>query len=214
MARNKKMSDKPVVFSALEVANICGVVNQTAINWIRNNYMKAFKTPGGQYRVYPEDLIEFMEKRSMRIPPDLLDCCKDKVVVPPRTVLIVDDDRALNDVIAKYLSKHCTGIQVFQAYDGFDAGTQLVIKQPKTVILDLDLPGIDGLKLCHRIKESEAFGKPAILVVTGLQDENVENECRQLGVERFFKKPLQMEELSKAVNSVVVQEENVPSVEE
>ena len=139
---------------------------------------------------------------------------KDKVVVPPRTVLIVDDDRALNDVIAKYLSKHCTGIQVFQAYDGFDAGTQLVIKQPKTVILDLDLPGIDGLKLCHRIKESEAFGKPAILVVTGLQDENVENECRQLGVERFFKKPLQMEELSKAVNSVVVQEENVPSVEE
>lgn len=209
MARIKKMSDKPVVFSALEVANICGVVNQTAINWIRNNYMKAFKTPGGQYRVYPEDLVEFMEKRNMRVPPELLDCCKDKVVVPPKTVLIVDDDHALNDVMAKYLKKHCQDIQIFQAFDGFDAGTQLVIKQPKTVILDLDLPGIDGIKLCHRIKESEAFGKPSILVVTGLQDENVEAECRQLGVERFFHKPIQMEELTKAINSVVVSEDDV-----
>ncbi|MBP5251612.1 MAG: helix-turn-helix domain-containing protein, partial [Treponema sp.] len=45
------------VYSALEVAKICGVVNQTAINWIKNGYLKAFKTPGGQFRVYPEDLL-------------------------------------------------------------------------------------------------------------------------------------------------------------
>ena len=44
---------KSVVYSAMEVAKICGVVNQTAINWIRNNYLKASTTPGGQFRVYP-----------------------------------------------------------------------------------------------------------------------------------------------------------------
>ena len=43
MASNKEVK-KPVVYSALEVAKICGVVNQTAINWIKNNYLKAFKT--------------------------------------------------------------------------------------------------------------------------------------------------------------------------
>ena len=47
------------IFSALEVANLCGVVNQTAINWIRNGYLKAFTTPGGQYRIYAEDLMAF-----------------------------------------------------------------------------------------------------------------------------------------------------------
>ena len=51
-----KDSRKTIVYSALEVANICGVVNQTAINWIRNGYLKAFSTPGGQYRVYQDDL--------------------------------------------------------------------------------------------------------------------------------------------------------------
>ena len=70
MKQNKPTSS--IVYSALEVANICGVVNQTAINWIRNDYLKAFKTPGGQYRIYPDDLVEFMRQRNMRIPTEVL----------------------------------------------------------------------------------------------------------------------------------------------
>ncbi|HUW42488.1 MAG TPA: helix-turn-helix domain-containing protein, partial [Rectinemataceae bacterium] len=66
-----KSAKKVRIFSALEVANLCGVVNQTAINWIRNGYLKAFTTPGGQYRIYAEDLTEFLDSRGMRIPPEL-----------------------------------------------------------------------------------------------------------------------------------------------
>ena len=61
-------TEKPSVFSALEVANVCGVVNQTAINWIRGGHLKAYKTPGGQYRVYPEDLVDFLKKRNIARP--------------------------------------------------------------------------------------------------------------------------------------------------
>ena len=57
-----KDSNKTIVYSALEVANICGVVNQTAINWIRNGYLKAFSTPGGQYRIYLDDLVDFIKE--------------------------------------------------------------------------------------------------------------------------------------------------------
>ena len=69
---NKKdFEEKSVVFSALEVAKLCGVVNQTAINWIKGNHLKAYQTPGGQFRVYPEDLYDFMMSRNMRIPEEL-----------------------------------------------------------------------------------------------------------------------------------------------
>ena len=68
-----KKTSKVKIYSALEVANICGVVNQTAINWIRNGYLKAFSTPGGQYRVYKDDLIEFLTTRGIRLPEDLLE---------------------------------------------------------------------------------------------------------------------------------------------
>ena len=43
--RMGKKGKKLKIFSALEVANLCGVVNQTAINWIKNGYLKAFTTP-------------------------------------------------------------------------------------------------------------------------------------------------------------------------
>ena len=72
-----KRENKLKIFSALEVANMCGVVNQTAINWIKNGYLKAFTTPGGQYRVYSENMIEFLEGRGMNIPDVLLPFVKD-----------------------------------------------------------------------------------------------------------------------------------------
>ncbi len=194
-----RKTNRPVVYSALEVANICGVVNQTAINWIRSEYLKAFKTPGGQYRVYPEDLVEFMEKRGMKVPTELMDQCESKVVVTPHTILIVDDDKAFNEVMAEYIKKHDENAQITQTFDGFEAGLFMVQKLPKCIILDLDLPGIDGVKLCQRLYESDALGHPSVIVVTAMQDEELEAKCRSFGVKEYFKKPLTLSQVAEAV---------------
>lgn len=96
-----KSSKRVRIYSALEVANLCGVVNQTAINWIRNGYLKAFTTPGGQYRVYAEDLLAFLDERGMRVPPGLSGA-EDLPGPDWDALLIVDDDRALNELTKKY----------------------------------------------------------------------------------------------------------------
>ena len=78
----------------MEAAKICGVVNQTAINWIRKGSLKASTTPGGQYRVYPEDLIDFMKRNNMNVPQKLLESVqrsvpqqeKKKIKLVPRIV--------------------------------------------------------------------------------------------------------------------------------
>jgi len=199
---NKK-NDKPEVFSALEVANICGVVNQTAINWIKGGHLKAFTTPGGQYRVYPDNLAEFMKSRNMRIPEELAVKCSASVLAK-KSVLIVDDDRGLNTVIAKFLQKKYSGasFEIFQAFDGFEAGVLMNEHHPGILILDLDLPGVDGFSLCKRIKEDTSFGKPLIVVVTALEDSDVENRVRELGVKHFFKKPLNLLEIAEAIGQI------------
>ena len=69
--------------------------------------------------------------------------------------------------------------------------------------LDLDLPGIEGLDLCRRIKESEVFGKPAVIVVTALQDDNLEKKCLDLGVSHFFNKPINFLELVDVIKKVL-----------
>ncbi len=194
--------NKPVVYSALEVANICGVVNQTAINWIRNGYLKAFKTPGGQFRVYPDDLAEFMEGRNMDVPDDVAACCTRRRY-GSRSLLIVDDDKGLNTVVAKYMQKQLSGIEVLQAFDGFEAGSQMAERKPSCLILDLDLPGIDGFELCKKINENKNFGSPAIIVVTALENQEVEAQVKSLGVKQFFRKPLNLADLVQVVEEVV-----------
>ena len=81
-----KSGKKIRIFSALEVANICGVVNQTAINWIKNNHLKAFTTPGGQYRIYAEDLLDFLQSRGMRVPEELQEIAQTK----KKKILIIE----------------------------------------------------------------------------------------------------------------------------
>ncbi|MBQ6028397.1 MAG: response regulator [Treponema sp.] len=187
------------VYSALEVARLCNVVNQTAINWIKACHLKAFKTPGGQYRVYPEDLESFMRGRKMQIPQELLEAASLKN--HGKSILIVDDDKGLNSVLAKYLEKNFEGLEIFQAFDGFEAGARCSQAKPGCVILDLDLPGVDGFSLCERLSKDEYFGKPAIFVITALQDEGLEERALSLGAQKLFKKTISMDAVAERVKA-------------
>ena len=190
---------KRPVYSALEVARLCGVVNQTAINWIKSGHLKAFKTPGGQYRVYPEDLALFMASRRMQVPQEVVEATAQKTKSQSKTLLIVDDDKGLNSVVAKYLEKTFEGVEIFQAFDGFEAGAICSQAKPGFVILDLDLPGVDGFSLCERLSKDDSFGRPKILVVTALQDAGLEDRALSLGAQKLFKKPIAMESLVQPV---------------
>jgi len=188
-----KKEKKVRIFSALEVADICGVVNQTAINWIKNGFLKAFMTPGGQYRVYAEDLLTFLTSRGMRIPAELVEAEES----PPdwRRILIVDDDENINTLIKRFLTRRLPGATIMQAFDGFEAGKQISEGKPGVILLDINLPGIDGHKLCRRIKEDPALGSPVIIAITGLTDTGLERTIIGEGADAFFAKPLDFEKL-------------------
>ena len=200
----EKGEERPVVYSALEVANYCGVVNQTAINWIKNGHLKAYKTPGGQFRVYPDDLAEFMTERKMRVPDDVLvQCTKNSQENRKIKILFVDDDESFNNVSVSLLQKSLPDAEIYQAYDGFEAGSMAVKKMPDCLILDLSLPGVDGIKICRTISTSDAFGKPQIIIVTAMEDEETEKNCRDLGVKYYFRKPVFIPELVTAVKELM-----------
>ncbi len=199
--KEQNKENKPVVYSALEVANICGVVNQTAINWINTGHLKAFKTPGGQYRVYPDDLLSFMKDRKMYIPQALLDSCSSATT--EKTLLVIDDDVGFNAVVVKFISERISDIKINSAHDGFEAGVQMSSLKPRCIVLDIDLPGVNGIELCKKIHDTEIYGKPKIIVVTGLQDSDVEKKVKDLGADFFFRKPLQLADLNKAVEEAL-----------
>ena len=190
MARNEKQVR---IYSALEVAHICGVVNQTAINWIKSGHLKAFQTPGGQYRVYAEDLVSFLTSRGMRVPADL--ATGDGVQPDRGLVLIVDDDPQINTVLMRFLIRKDPGRHILQAFDGFEAGRLISERRPEAVILDISLPGIDGHRLCRRIKQDPGFATPVIVAISGLDQGADGAVILSEGADAFFAKPLDLERL-------------------
>ncbi len=198
MARQNK---KVRIYSALEVANICGVVNQTAINWIKNDYLKAFTTPGGQYRIYAENLLEFLESRGMKVPEELKELTLQAEGV--KSILIVDDDEEINNMLRDYFSKKFPEGEVLQAFDGFEAGRVISEKKPKIIILDIDLPGIDGHQLCKKIKADESLRNPAVISITGLNDSRVRVAVLKAGADAFFAKPLDFDAIASFINEQI-----------
>jgi two-component system OmpR family response regulator len=198
MAKNEKQVR---IYSALEVAHICGVVNQTAINWIKNGHLKAFQTPGGQYRVYAEDLVSFLTSRGMRVPSDLT---TGEMVQPDRDlVLIVDDDPQINTLLMRFLLKKDPVRRILQAFDGFEAGRLIADRRPEAVILDIGLPGIDGHGLCRRIKEDTALARPVIVAISGLNQGVDGAVILEEGADAFFAKPLDLDQLEARLRDLV-----------
>jgi len=199
----QKKDKKVKIYSALEVANICGVVNQTAVNWIKNGHLKAFVTPGKQYRVYADDLIAFLETRGMRIPEELQEFIdKDEET---KGIIIVDDDKEVNNIIKRFLTEKLDTPEeqtILQAFDGYEAGKLISAHKPAVIILDIRLPGIDGKKLCKQIKSDPELGDPVVIAITGINDDNSRDEMLSQGADAFYQKPLDFNALTNKINAI------------
>jgi len=151
------------IFSALEVANICGVVNQTAINWIRSGHLKAFTTPGGQYRIYAKDLAAFLDKRGMSASGEVLQVMMENA---NWNVFMIAMEQYTNDSLKQEIEGLLPGYSIIQAYDWFEIGRKLTEEKPGFVLLDAELPGVNISKFVHTVKEDPLFGRPCVLLLT------------------------------------------------
>ncbi|GAA0908351.1 response regulator transcription factor [Virgisporangium ochraceum] len=114
-------------------------------------------------------------------------------------VLVVDDDPTVSDVVCRYLER--AGYEVSHAADGRSALTLYSRERPALVVLDLMLPGIDGLEVCRRLQE-HGDGVPVIML-TALGDEADRVLGLQLGADDYITKPFSPRELVLRVQSVL-----------
>jgi DNA-binding response OmpR family regulator len=115
------------------------------------------------------------------------------------TALIVDDDETVGDVVAAYLER--AGIAVLRAADGIDALTMVATEHPDIVVLDLMLPGIDGLEVCRRLRRSAPDLPIVMLTALGEEDDRIHG--LEVGADDYLTKPFSPRELVLRVQSVL-----------
>jgi DNA-binding response OmpR family regulator len=113
-------------------------------------------------------------------------------------VLVVEDDLTVAEVVLAYLRR--AGYLVEHAADGPTALAAAEANRPDLVVLDLMLPGIDGLEVCRRLQES---GPIAVIMLTALGAESDRVLGLEVGADDYVTKPFSPRELTLRVRSVL-----------
>ncbi|HWS31808.1 MAG TPA: response regulator transcription factor [Actinoplanes sp.] len=114
-------------------------------------------------------------------------------------VLVVDDDPTVSDVVRLYLEQD--GCQVWLAADGADGLAAIAEHRPDLVVLDLMMPGIDGLEVCRRIRRR--LPDLPVIMLTALGEEADRVLGLEVGADDYVTKPFSPRELALRVRSVL-----------
>jgi CheY-like chemotaxis protein len=127
-----------------------------------------------------------------------------------RRILVVDDDPRLLHVVSMYLN--IEGYEVDTATNGEEGLRIFEQRRPDLVILDVMMPGIDGLEACRRIKSNpETRAIPVVLFTALSRSDDVESG-RAAGANRFINKPFSLIGLGAVIRSFLTEESAVPAV--
>ncbi|MBD3166695.1 response regulator [bacterium] len=182
-------------FTTGQIARHCHVTPETVANWIKKGRLKAGTTPGGHYRVFREELVRFCRSHGFEVLPEWENKLK------PPTILIIDDDADLIDALMPHLEGGER--RVVGASDVAQAGLMLMKHRPDVVILDLHLPGTDGIRIASMLRKETELSGTRIIVLSGFIDELVREAMKDLKVDYFVEKPPNFDHLRKLVDELL-----------
>ena len=116
-------------------------------------------------------------------------------------VLLVDDENQLRRVMRDLLERD--GYTVFEAKDGAHALEQVDTHAPDILVLDLNLPGLDGYGVITQLRSRQATADLPIIVLTAKGDEDNEVRVFELGADDFLSKPFRARALSARIQAVL-----------
>lgn len=170
--------------TTFEIGQICEVNPTTVQNWVKEKKLKAYVTPGGHRRIRREDLVSFMKEFGMPLPAELINHGPH--------VLIVDDEPEILKMLAEALKARNEKTSVATALGGVEALLLIGERKPDLLILDILMPGMNGIEVCRKLKEKPGTQNIKIVAITGKTDPDLKERILLAGADLFFKKPLNM----------------------
>jgi len=114
------------------------------------------------------------------------------------SILVVEDEHLIRQTMVRMLQREATK-QTFEAADGLEGFEQYQTHSPDIILTDIRMPRMDGLKMIHRIRESDP--KVKIIVLTAYSDRIAEIESA--GVNAHFAKPFDWEKFAEILTGFV-----------
>jgi excisionase family DNA binding protein len=180
------------IYTTHEVSRLLHVNPRSVINWIDQNLLTSYRTPGGHRRIRRDDLVAFLRKHQIPTPPSLMEDGNF-------SMLIVDDEDEIAQIMKTYFERK-GGFEITTVSDGISALLEVGRARPDLLILDIMIPGVDGVEVCRRIKAG-ASTSTIIIAISGQSE--IEKTILDAGADVFMTKPLDLDKLNHQVQSLL-----------
>jgi chemosensory pili system protein ChpA (sensor histidine kinase/response regulator) len=122
-------------------------------------------------------------------------------IVAKRRILVVDDSLTMRKVLGRLLERE--GFEVLAAKDGMDAMQLLQEVTPDAILTDIEMPRMDGFGLARNIRDDARTAHTPLIMISSRTADKHQNLAKEIGVDAFFGKPVQDDELISKVNELL-----------
>nr|WP_240462499.1 response regulator [Myxococcus sp. CA018] len=175
------------LYTTHDISRLLQVDPSTVSKWIDRGILMAFRTPGGHRRVRSADLRTFLITHQMPVPEEL----------GSGTVrlLAVDDERPVLDAIKRAFKPFAAQVELQTTTSGVEALLLVSEQKPHGMIIDLNMPDIDGLEVCRRIRARKQMEGVRLITMTSAHTPEVVEQSKQAGALACMAKPLDVQQV-------------------
>ena len=185
-----------------QAAEYLGVTSRTVQLWADAGIVSSWKTPGGHRRYNLPEIQELAKKIQAGIPPSLASSSK------PIKVLIIEDDPSLLRLYELTLKSWGLALELYLANNGYSGLLKIGQIEPDLLILDINLPNINGLSIVNSLSESNLLDCMELLVVTGLDIDHVRTALPKNLEKIILSKPVSFDYIKSKLKKIIATKKN------
>jgi excisionase family DNA binding protein len=171
------------LLTSTQVGNLLQVNPSSVKKWVNDGHIVAFRTPGGHRRIRAADLVVFLDHHKIPVPRLLSNAAR-------RRVIAVDDDTIQLKALGRAFKRYSDKVELTMVENGIDALVEIGMSRPHALLIDVYMPGIDGIEVCRRLKSNPATKDIAVIITSGRMTGELEQSARAAGARRVLRKPV------------------------
>jgi excisionase family DNA binding protein len=172
-----------------QVARLFHVSAVAVLHWIRAGKLKAYRVPGGHYRIPRAEFRKFLTENQIPVTLD---------APSPRHVLVVDDDDSVRQALQAALA--AKGLEVILAPDGPEALRIISQKRFDLIFLDILLPTVGGASVLEAIKHQDP--EAPVVIITGYPHHQETLAALEHGPAMLLPKPIKLQDIEAVLKIV------------
>ncbi|MCD4830032.1 MAG: response regulator [Candidatus Cloacimonetes bacterium] len=133
---------------------------------------------------------------------------KKKGTPDSKCILLVDDKKVITDIVGELLRTR-TDYKVIATNDSIDTLNLAVENEPDAILLDLNMPGMDGISVARKLRQNRLTNHIPIIFMTASHDSRRVNEARELGVSSYLLKPVVFDKLLQVLQMVLAENDGL-----